>query len=144
MTTGAADLDFRWTVIRADRMGLKKLRTLVDKEDVRVLRSPATGLVMMAVEDSSNTQFYLGEVLVTEAELEFEGRRGYGIVVGEDPDRAYTLAALDAMLQSGDSLMKKKIRSELLSQQRRVERIMKKEESLIAGTKVNFESMAAL
>jgi alpha-D-ribose 1-methylphosphonate 5-triphosphate synthase subunit PhnG len=136
-------IDFRSTVIKTDKIGLSKLRIVISEEDVRTIRPPATGLVMMGVEDSCNCVFYLGEVFVTEAEVEYRGYNGYGILVGGESEKAYILAAIDAILQSGEHEIRERIRKIIVSQQKRLERKRKQEESLIAKTTVSFELMSA-
>jgi alpha-D-ribose 1-methylphosphonate 5-triphosphate synthase subunit PhnG len=135
--------DFRSTVIKTDKIGLSKLRIVVGEEDVKIIRPPATGLVMMGVKDSCNSVFYLGEVFVTEAEVEYKGYKGYGILVGDESEKAYILAAIDAILQSGEREIRERISKIITSQQKRIKRKTQQEESLIAKTTVSFELMSA-
>ncbi|UAK16100.1 phosphonate C-P lyase system protein PhnG [Sporolactobacillus terrae] len=69
---------------------------------LQVERFPQTSLVMMKARDSVSDQpFYVGEVLVTECTVSFNQKFGIGLVVGEAPQRAYCMAAVDAAINAG-------------------------------------------
>ncbi|MES2542368.1 MAG: phosphonate C-P lyase system protein PhnG [Pseudomonadota bacterium] len=56
-----------------------------------------TGLVMLPFRDTvQGTDFFLGEVLVAEAQIRAGGVEGYGMVTGRDLERAMAVAVLDA------------------------------------------------
>lgn len=133
--------EFRSLIMKMGKRGLKRIHKIIQSNSIKSIRRPSTGLVMMSVKDSFDFSFYLGEVFVTEAEVEYEGHRGYGIVVGEEPDRAYIIAAIDAILQSNDETLKKRLTNVFLSQKKIIERKAKEEHSLIVQTKVNFQLM---
>ncbi len=68
---------------------------------VTVLRPPTGGAVMMrAFETAEGSVFNLGEVSVTEAEVEIAGRRGYAMVMGFAPEHALAGAVIDAALEA--------------------------------------------
>ncbi|OCT12240.1 phosphonate C-P lyase system protein PhnG [Paenibacillus pectinilyticus] len=72
-------------------------REITSRYPVAVIEEPNHGLVMVKVrETAQKSLFYLGEVLVTECKLQIEGAIGVGIVKGDDPDKAYDLAVIDA------------------------------------------------
>jgi alpha-D-ribose 1-methylphosphonate 5-triphosphate synthase subunit PhnG len=61
-----------------------------------------TGLVMLPCRDPVHgTLFHLGEVLVSQAQLERHGTIGYGVVLGRDLEQAVAVALLDLAWQSG-------------------------------------------
>jgi phosphonate C-P lyase system protein PhnG len=62
----------------------------------RVTRPPRTGLVMATVRDPFDTAFHLGEVLVTEALVETGGKVASGMILGDAPQKALLLAAVEA------------------------------------------------
>ena len=65
-------------------------------------RAPQAGLVMCSVIDPFDTPFHLGEVLVTRADVRFDGcHRGCGVVCGDEPDPALLLAAVEAAERGG-------------------------------------------
>jgi len=72
---------------------------------VTVLRPPASGAVMMrAIETAEGSVFNLGEVAVTEAEVEIRGERGYCMVMGYAPQKALAGAVLDAAAEAAISV----------------------------------------
>ena len=109
--------------------------------EFRVQRPPRAGLVMVTVRDPFGTPFHLGEVLVSEAEVAFDGHSGYGVICGDEPERALLLAAVEAVERSGraallagigefiDRLTEKSTENKVLSAK------------LAATTGVRFESM---
>ncbi len=135
------ECDFRATILRVDKTGLRKMRALADREGMKVRQSPSIGLVMLRVKDSCDVEFCLGEVLVTEAEVEYRGCRGYGIATGDEPERAYLIASVDAIFQSGNIGAITEIRSIIVSQKKRIDRKLQREASLVADTKVSFETL---
>jgi alpha-D-ribose 1-methylphosphonate 5-triphosphate synthase subunit PhnG len=66
-----------------------------------VKRRPQNGLAMIAVLDPFETPFYLGEILMTTAEVTLEGRLGHGAVSGDAPEKALLLAAVDVAERCG-------------------------------------------
>jgi phosphonate C-P lyase system protein PhnG len=71
---------------------------------VTIVRQPSVCLTMVRTEDSLEKQeFYLGEALTTECEVMVDGAPGYGLCLGEEPVRCYSIAVADALLQAGDS-----------------------------------------
>jgi alpha-D-ribose 1-methylphosphonate 5-triphosphate synthase subunit PhnG len=115
--------------------------------DVARRRSVATvgesrgALVMIkARETAKNGLFYMGELLVTEAKVQIEGRIGIGIIVGDEGEAARDLAIIDAACNAG------------LEETAAWERKLVEEEARIIGregaeaarverTRVSFESM---
>ena len=52
---------------------------------------------MLKARDSISMQpFYLGEGLVTECSVSIQGKFGFGAIMGEDPERSYQIAVVDA------------------------------------------------
>jgi alpha-D-ribose 1-methylphosphonate 5-triphosphate synthase subunit PhnG len=106
-----------------------------------VRRAPRAGLIMCTVRDPFDTPFHLGEILVTETEVTFDGRTGCGVVLGDEPERALLLAAIEAVEAGG--------RTSLLADiQGLVDRMTKGSadqavltSKLAASTAVQFESM---
>jgi alpha-D-ribose 1-methylphosphonate 5-triphosphate synthase subunit PhnG len=63
-----------------------------------------TGIVMLPAHDSvTGVEFFVGEVLVTEAHIRLQthGVEGYGAVLGRDTQHALAVALLDAALRAG-------------------------------------------
>jgi len=121
------------------RRGLR--RSVEESRSITTVEEARGGLVMMKMrETSKNSLFYIGELLVTEAKVQIEGRIGIGIIAGDDPEAAFDLAIIDAAFNAG------------LEESSRWEQLLAAEESRIAGrqaleaeridrTRVSFESM---
>ncbi len=85
-------------LVEGDRQLLQEMAKEVElKNDVKVEQRPTTGLVMMKARDSVSEQpFYIGEALVTECLASISGIFGFGVIKGEEAERAYQLAVVDA------------------------------------------------
>ncbi|OQW99914.1 MAG: phosphonate C-P lyase system protein PhnG [Desulfobacteraceae bacterium A6] len=125
-----------------DDQGVEQLPALFAGEELTVSRLPRSGLLMMTVQDSFDADFYLGEILVTEAEVECRGKTGYAMVMGDEPERAVLAASVDAVLQGDNEDLKKQIREFVSEQMEKISSIREKESALAAKTKVSFESMS--
>jgi len=69
---------------------------------VRVLQAPTPQLIMQQVrEPFTREPFNLGEVLVTAAEVELDGERGFAMRPGKAEKPALSGAVLDAAVESG-------------------------------------------
>ncbi len=70
---------------------------------IQIIRQPAVCMTMVKAEDSVESQpFYLGEVLVTDCEVQVDGQAGFGLCMGDEPVRSYCMAVIDALLLSAD------------------------------------------
>jgi phosphonate C-P lyase system protein PhnG len=77
---------------------------LEQRHRISIIKDPSVCLTMIRTEDSLEKQeFYLGEALTTECEVDVDGAPGYGICLGEEPVRGYCIAVLDALRHSGAS-----------------------------------------
>jgi phosphonate C-P lyase system protein PhnG len=125
--------------------GMGEVAAMLDRlwslGEFRVQRAPRAGLVMVTVRDSFDTPFHLGEVLVSEAEVVFNGHSGYGAICGDEPERALLLAAVEAAERSGRSAVLGGIGEFIgkLEEKRSGERACSSK--LAAATEVRFESM---
>ena len=128
-----------------DTMGkqrLEKFLELFSGVELTISYPPQSGLLMMTVKDSFDTDFHLGEVLVAEARVLFRGREGYGMASGDEPRRALARAAADAVLgfpeptEIGENVLIFLKQEEVLQKARHT-----KDASLVASTKVNFDLM---
>ena len=117
------------------------VRELESHHTVQVIRQPAVCMTMVRAEDSVESQpFYLGEVLVTDCEVQVDGQAGYGLCMGDEPVRCYCMAVMDALLQSekGDA---DRVRAFLEGQAVLIADRQKLEYNLIQQTKVDFKLM---
>lgn len=122
-----------------DSQAVSRLLKMLDPGNIRVLKAPETGLLMMSATDPFGTDYHLGEILVTEAYVEQEGVKGYGMVIGDDPERALTAASIDLLSRSAgvDSNVEKFLAAEA----EKIREKEKAEDALVSGTRVSFESM---
>jgi alpha-D-ribose 1-methylphosphonate 5-triphosphate synthase subunit PhnG len=79
------------------------VRELESHHTIQIIRQPAVCMTMVKAEDSVESQaFYLGEVLVTDCEVQVDGQAGFGLCMGDEPVRSYCMAVIDALLLSAD------------------------------------------
>ena len=122
--------------LRRELSGLVSSRRAVLDVD-----APRGALVMVKMRESAkNGLFYIGELLVTEAKVQVEGRIGLGIIAGDEPDAARELAVIDAACNAAleetsgwDTI--------LLKEESRIAHREAVEAARVARTKVAFESM---
>jgi phosphonate C-P lyase system protein PhnG len=111
-------------------------------EQVQVTQPPASGLIMAQVRDSFQTDFYLGELLVTRAEAAYCGHTSRATLMGNCPDAALIAAVLQVLSVAGanDTVV-----AAGRAAARAVERIsarQHRESAMAAATRVRFETMA--
>lgn len=106
-----------------------------------LLKAPGICLTMIRAEDSVESQeFYLGEALTTDCEVEVNGHIGYGICLGDEPDRAYCMAVVEAALAQNDA-QHGLIQQFLAKQTLLIRQQEETEFSHIMRTKVDFKLM---
>jgi alpha-D-ribose 1-methylphosphonate 5-triphosphate synthase subunit PhnG len=110
------------------------------QNEVRIIKKE-TGMIMNSVSDSFNNPFYLGEVLVSAAEVEYKNFRGYGMSLGDKNEDAVILAAVEVFIDADKKELIEEIDKYLKEAYRRYEESLKKETVLTMGTKVNFGLM---
>jgi alpha-D-ribose 1-methylphosphonate 5-triphosphate synthase subunit PhnG len=117
---------------------------LVDGQSVDLVKPPGVCLTMIRAEDSVERQeFYLGEALTTDCEVAIGGQVGYGICLGDEPDRAWCLAVIDALLaRRGPEHAR--INAFLDAQLALVRQAAREEFGQILRTKVDFKLMEQL
>ena len=77
-------------------------RCLADAPAPVLVTGPEVGIVVMTVrEPVESTRFHLGDVLVTRAEVEFRGQRGWAMRMGDDREAALAAAICDADAEAG-------------------------------------------
>jgi phosphonate C-P lyase system protein PhnG len=121
---------------------IKVLSAALPMDRVRVIRAPHTGLIMSKVRDCFDTEFFLGEVLVTRAEVEFEGQRGQATLMGDFPSAALLAAVLEALCLKGEAHYFESAHSICGPAMQRFAARQNQQSRLVAATRVNFKSMA--
>jgi phosphonate C-P lyase system protein PhnG len=124
-----------------DDKSLSRLLRLLPLDKIAVSKAPETGLIMATAQDCFNTNFCLGEILVTVAETKIGNAKGYSMILGDDPHKAVISASLDAILKSDDAKLKSKILRNLRAFERRLMSRQRSETLLPSSTRVHFETM---
>ena len=125
-----------------DEQRVENVLALFADVELTVSRPPRSGLVMLTVKDCFETDFHLGEVLVTEARVLFRGCEGFGMVSGEAPRRALARAAADAVLRSPEPIeIQNELRAHLEQEESMQKTRLAESAALIAATKVIFDLM---
>jgi len=138
-------MDFQLIITKMDDSSLKELMQLIPLEKINITKPPEKGLLMMTVTDCFGTNFYLGEILVTEASIEYKGIKGYGMVIGDEgneDERAILAAVVDAIMKDSNGYLKHKVIDFITLQAKKITKAYELEKRLIAKTRVNFEVMA--
>ncbi|MDT8299182.1 MAG: phosphonate C-P lyase system protein PhnG [Spirochaetaceae bacterium] len=108
---------------------------------VRIIDEPSGGLVMMRMKDTARKDaFFLGEVMVTEAKVRIGNSLGIGLVRGDAPVLARSLAVIDAAWNAGSPLINHWI-SLLEAEEASLEESRRKEAASILKTRVDFSTM---
>ena len=69
---------------------------VVEQYGVNLIRKPAKTLVMVRMRETvAKAEFYLGELLASEALVELEGVKGFSLLMGDDLDKAFSAAVLE-------------------------------------------------
>ena len=100
-------MDSDYILVEGDLERIKAFVLQMEKQySIHLTKSPSTCLTMIKAEDSLEKQpFYLGEALTTEAEVAINEKTGMGICLGDDPQRAYCIAVIDAVLKLKDHML---------------------------------------
>jgi alpha-D-ribose 1-methylphosphonate 5-triphosphate synthase subunit PhnG len=125
--------------------GIDEVAAMLDRlwssGEFRVQRPPRAGLVMLTLRDPFDTLFHLGEVLVSEAEVVFDGHSGCGAICGDEPERALLLAAVEAAERSGCAVVLGDIGEFIGRLEEKSTEERARSSKLAAATAVRFESM---
>ncbi|MDR3581256.1 MAG: phosphonate C-P lyase system protein PhnG [Oryzomonas sp.] len=136
------NIDMTAAVIGMNDREINELIELLATEEMTITRPPRSGLIMMTVKDSFDTDFHLGEVLVTEATVSVGGNEGFGMVTGEEPRKALARAAADALLRAGrPERLCEAVQAFLSDAQNRQTAQVAAEAALTATTRVSFDLM---
>jgi len=90
-------------------------------------------------ETVENETFNLGEVLVTRCEVTLNGEPGWGVAMGDDPERALCAAVLDAASRQA---MPEALEGELRLQLALVREARRARWAKVQSSRVEFEEMA--
>ncbi|ALC83844.1 MULTISPECIES: phosphonate C-P lyase system protein PhnG [Bacillus] len=129
-------------LIEGNRELLEQFATQVEAfADLNLERSPRTGLVMMKTRDSVSRQpFYTGEVLVTECVVQVNGHYGMGVLMGEEPQKAYQIALVDGAFNAKLPITEAWLPA-LEKEEQYIKQKQQKEITRLSGSRVNFDTM---
>lgn len=138
-------MEINSVIMKMDEKSIEELIALMPQDEINIIKKLEIGLLMMAAKDSFDTDFYLGEILVTEAKVEYKGLKGYAMVMGDEPERALLAASVDAILQADTKDaredLKQKVMDLITMQARKIAEADEMERRLIVKTRVSFETM---
>ncbi|AET61062.1 hypothetical protein HPL003_21670 [Paenibacillus terrae HPL-003] len=126
-------------LVEGDRDLLIQFATQVEERyPIRIEKPPMKSLAMSKARDLvTRHPFYLGEVLLTECTVSIENRYGFGTMIGEDLDKAYALAVVDAAYRARLPITSA-WSDALLEEERRIERRHQEQLAASLRTKVDF------
>jgi phosphonate C-P lyase system protein PhnG len=134
--------DYDKTLCECDLEPLQRLVEQIEQQStVQILKRPSVCLTMIPAEDSLERQkFYLGEALTTDCEVLVDGIPGYGLCLGDEAQRCYCIAVLDAQLNTGSEIPSW-VEAFLKEQSAVVAHHEQDEYNLILQTQVDFKLM---
>ena len=142
MTTPAPTMsDYAMIIQSLSPAVAAKLTDKIKTFPLSIIREKDSGMIMMETIDCFGNPFYLGEVLVTAVEVEYDSVRGYGMLAGSDADKHFILAALDAAGQAHEQELFVTITTTLNAAKVEYENQLKRENILAESTKVQFGLM---
>jgi alpha-D-ribose 1-methylphosphonate 5-triphosphate synthase subunit PhnG len=106
--------------------------------DILVIREPSKTLAMIKMrEPVKESLFYIGEVIVCEAAVELDGVKGVAVTMGDDFEKTFNMAVIDAAYNKGlfyDEAV-------LLELERSYTLLEERENAMHLKTMVNFNSL---
>ena len=135
-------MNMDYILVEGDLTRIKNfVGTIEEKYAITISKPPSTCLTMIRAHDSVECQeFYLGEALTTETEVIIDDMAGSGICLGDEPERAYCIAVIDALMQLNDDCYPF-IRDFLTEEGKKIREKELKEQSQTLKTKVDFKLM---
>jgi alpha-D-ribose 1-methylphosphonate 5-triphosphate synthase subunit PhnG len=121
-----------------------RIAAVLGMDQFEVVAGPRTAPVMMTVTDPFDAELHLDEVLVTQAVVQTGAVRGWGMGVGEVPQRALLKAILDALARAGDVPTLRRAAALLAPEQARVEAERRRETKLIARSRAWHDHMPGM
>lgn len=141
--TDPLESDFRRLLPTLPVSQVQVLLDTVAHLDLDRMNEPETGLIMITANDCYQHPFHLGEMLVTRAEIEFDGIPAHATVMGDAAEAALLAATLNALLRhpNADELTQS-FRERWPDIAREAQARIDEEQHVAATTNVAFESMA--
>jgi len=129
-------------LVKSNLEFLKKLSNLINQNyEINIIEKPNKGLLMMKLRESAQKQlFYIGELLVSEAKVMINNNLGLGIIQGDNLDKAYHLAVIDAAYNSNIKELDE-ININIKNEEKKLNKKNQIKVNKILKTKVNFETL---
>jgi alpha-D-ribose 1-methylphosphonate 5-triphosphate synthase subunit PhnG len=109
---------------------------------IEIVVAPKLGMTMVQAEDSIDFQpFYLGEVLITECQVLVNGQLGYGYCMGDAPQKAYSIAVMDAIMHTEGHPKQNDINAFIEIEKAKLLKKQLEEYNQVLKTKVDFKIM---
>lgn len=116
-------------------------RRITEKYGVITLKKPEKILVMLKVRESAqNSLFYAAEALACECLVSIDGAKGFAACLGDDLDKVYAMAVIDAALNK-ELPERELILDRLENWARQIQEKNALDAKLAMSTKVNFTVM---
>ena len=130
---------FTRILARAERQDVAKMSADIQKTyNPVIVKEPGKTLTMIKMrEPVMQSLFYIGEVIVYEAVVEIDGVQGVAVVMGDDAERAFNIAIIDAAANKGVFTGM----NTLLELEKEQNDLLMRENAMHLKTMVNFESM---
>ena len=127
---------------KSDTNALKEMaKPIMEKYQVKVIRKPAKTMVMIRMRETvARTQFYLGELLASEALVEVEGKKGFALLAGDDLDKVRYAAVIDGVLKT-EAAEKEGILARLTELEQEIAKQEQREIRMHQATRVQFETL---
>ncbi len=124
------------------RAGREEVKRLADEIKAAyspvIVKAPEKSLTMVRLRDPvQECQFYLGEVIVSEAIVDLDGVKGMAVLMGDDFDKVLDMALIDAACNKG--VFQRYDQLEELERRQSVQ--LEKENAMFMKTMVSFQSM---
>jgi phosphonate C-P lyase system protein PhnG len=111
-------------------------------KQVQVKKPPTSGLIMAQVRDSFKTDFFLGEVLVTQVQVIYDGHTAQVTLLGNCPEAALIVAMLQVLSDAGANDAVTAAGRAAAPAVDRISALQQRESAIAAATRVRFETMA--
>ncbi|MFR8086970.1 MAG: phosphonate C-P lyase system protein PhnG [Lachnospirales bacterium] len=114
---------------------------LIEKYPVQVLRKPGKTMVMIRMKETvAKTEFYLGELLACEAMVEMNHSRGFALMAGDDLEKVFYGAVLDAACNM-EYPQKEELLRRLQALEKELDEKEQREIRMHQATRVQFETL---
>ena len=135
-------MDLDYIFCECDESAFHQLIQAFEKQlDIELIKKPEISMTVIHARDTVEGQeFILGEALTTQTEVLIQHKIGYGVCLGDAPQRAYGLAILDALRQIGGPLWQQAL-SFAQKEAIKIQQQTFEDQQRIMTTKVDFKLM---